>query len=55
MFTIIQQQQDGSYNVIAKVADKDVAITMTGDLCNSAGVIRTVCLDSFGYACAAES
>ena len=55
MFTIIQKQQDNSFNVLAKVIDEDVARELAGTLCNKAGVARTLVLDEYGYAIAGES
>ena len=55
MYTIIQKQPDNSFNVVAKVYDKDVATELTCVLCDNAGVVRTVCLDEFGYAVSGES
>ena len=55
MFTILQRQPDFSYNVVAKVMDKDIAIRLASELCNSAGVIRTIVIDEWGTTVGVES
>lgn len=55
MYTILQRESDYGYKVIAKVKDKDVAISLAGHLCNEAGVIRTIVIDEFGTLVSVES
>ena len=55
MYTILQRQDDYGYEVIAKVKDKDAAVSLACTLCNEAGVIRTIVIDEFGTLVSVES
>jgi hypothetical protein len=55
MYTILQKQQDDSFNVVAKVIDDANARAIAETLCNRAGVVRTIVLDDLGYVTAVES
>ena len=55
MFTIIQKQRDGSFDVVAKVIGETVARELACTLCNNAGCARTLVLDDLGYTVSGES
>ena len=55
MFTIIQRQYDGSFDVVAKVRDYSVARELACTLCNQAQVARTLVLDDLGCVVSGES
>lgn len=58
MFTILQARALGDfqvYEVRAHATSLDQAYTLCADLCNAAGVVRTIAVDELGSTVCVES